>query len=574
MRQRSLWITLALLGCDADVADIGGTGPVEEFAEKDDRAVERTATLPPIYGGTLMITGSGFAIASDPARDVIHVVDLQARREVAVIELDPGAHPFRAVEDDDGFVHVTLRSAGAVVKIDPEGGARVSTTAVCPNPRGIAYASERNELYVACAGGSLVGLDAASGEVTRWHVVAPDLRDVFARDGEVYVSRFRAAEILAVAEDGTTTPAGGPVSPTHFGTLFTPNTAWRTFGRDDGGWFMLHQLATTDPLDTDPPERGGNGYGGEFVDPCGGAAKPALSGMGPDGTIVTSGTLKFMTLAVDAALSPDGTKLAVASPSHADDPEFVPSFLPTGVATIRTEQLLTGTDDRCVEARELPVVEDFVAVAFTHDGDLIGQTLREPTLYRFRNSDHVDTIALEGEPIRDTGHDLFHFDTGSGLSCAMCHPEGGDDGNVWGFRTLGPRRTQPLNAQLRDTAPFHWDGDMEDMIALTHEVRTGRMGGIPQTEARVQALEEWVFSLRTPNPLRAQHRPRRAAGRGAVHRAPLRRLPFRPEPDLERVRRSGAGPAADPTAEGRRAATPVSARRPRARSRRGNAGNA
>ena len=56
---------------------------------------------PPISGGTLLVTGDGHAIASDPDRDRIFVVEL-ATRSVREIEVPARSEPGRAVEDDNG----------------------------------------------------------------------------------------------------------------------------------------------------------------------------------------------------------------------------------------------------------------------------------------------------------------------------------------------------------------------------------------------------------------------------------------------------------------------------------------
>jgi cytochrome c peroxidase len=107
----------------------------------------------------------------------------------------------------------------------------------------------------------------------------------------------------------------------------------------------------------------------------------------------------------------------------------------------------------------------------------------------------VSTIELPGTARADTGHDLFHRDSGGGIACASCHPEGGEDGRTWRFADTGERRTQPLNIGLEGTAPFHWAGDLPDVGSLMSEVFVQRMGGVRQSPERLDALTQWLFAL-------------------------------------------------------------------------------
>lgn len=112
-------------------------------------------------------------------------------------------------------------------------------------------------------------------------------------------------------------------------------------------------------------------------------------------------------------------------------------------------------------------------------------------------------ISLGGEARRDTGHDIFHANAGGGLACASCHPGGGDDGRTWQFKDLGPRRTQLFTMGIKGTEPLHWDGDLPTLNDLVGEVFVKRMGGAPQTQARVGALDAWMNTLAPLPVLRA-----------------------------------------------------------------------
>src|SRR5688572_2448281 len=80
---------LMALACDSHVEDTQQAVPAPVDDSIDERPVERAAEPPPpITGGTLLVTKDGaFAIASDPDRDLVHVVDLEQNAETATIAL-------------------------------------------------------------------------------------------------------------------------------------------------------------------------------------------------------------------------------------------------------------------------------------------------------------------------------------------------------------------------------------------------------------------------------------------------------------------------------------------------------
>jgi mono/diheme cytochrome c family protein len=97
----------------------------------------------------------------------------------------------------------------------------------------------------------------------------------------------------------------------------------------------------------------------------------------------------------------------------------------------------------------------------------------------------------------------------SGLACASCHPEGRDDGHVWSFSDVGARRTQSLAGTLAGTAPFHWQGELASLDVLLDEVMMRRMGALPQSAERTDALRTWLENI---PPVRTTEALARAAG--------------------------------------------------------------
>ena len=270
---------------------------------------------PAISGGTLrVLADKQTAVAADPDRDQVYIVDLSARTLTATVVLDRGDEPGRVIEDAAGRVHIALRHGGAVVTIDPATGAITQRRPVCAAPRGLAYDAATDLVHVACAGGELVSIPAAGGAAVRSLMLDRDLRDVIVDGSRLRISRFRSAELLTVDAKGSV--AGRTPMPSFRSTLtrggqrFSPAVAWRTMEMPMGGIAMLHQRGVDDQI---LPVVGGYGHG----DTCNTIVHPAITIEKPDGTIVTGPALAGLVVAVDMAISSDGSRVAIVSPGNA-----------------------------------------------------------------------------------------------------------------------------------------------------------------------------------------------------------------------------------------------------------------
>ena len=114
----------------------------------------------------------------------------------------------------------------------------------------------------------------------------------------------------------------------------------------------------------------------------------------------------------------------------------------------------------------------------------------------------VHQILLSTESRADTGLALFQVNSGGGIACASCHPEGGVDGHVWKFDQFGQRITQPLQGHVSERAPFHWSGDLAKWDNLIDEVMMKRMSmPLKPTPEQSQGPLGWLDTI--PN-VRAQ----------------------------------------------------------------------
>lgn len=483
--EESQFVPLVTTAADGESSSTGAELPMDE------RPVETASGVPAISGGTLLVLDDGaVAIAADPDRDLIHVVNVVHREVIATVALEAGDRPGRAVQDADGVVHVVLRGVGAIASMDPADGTVLARHPTCANPRGIAWDGAGARLLVACAGGEIV-THAPGGAIETRTAVSPDLRDVIVQDDRIRVTRFRTAEVLELDADLGVIAVASPADAV---SGRRPGTAWRTIPTPDGGWLMVHQNATSTPINLDVPQYYDGGAG------CSGPVASILALAEPGGTVSSSGELMFATLAVDAAISSDGAHVALAVAGQSDASS--PTMQRTRGVIVMDRDMLVPEPGGCVDPVDHPVSGQPVAVAFADPRTLVVQS-REPAALYVLSMAGDDTVAieLEGESRRDTGHDLFHQDAGTGLACASCHPEGGDDGRVWTF-VPGPleRRTQPLDVGLAGTEPLHWSGDMITFDMLADEIHARRMGALTQSPERLDAFREWVFSISPPNP--------------------------------------------------------------------------
>ena len=87
----------------------------------DGKVVRSSSKVAPVAGGTLLVTKDGHAIASDPDRDQVYVVDIGAK-SVVPVALEEGDEPGRAVEGPAGTAYVAARRGGVVAVIDIAAG--------------------------------------------------------------------------------------------------------------------------------------------------------------------------------------------------------------------------------------------------------------------------------------------------------------------------------------------------------------------------------------------------------------------------------------------------------------------
>ncbi len=472
----------ALVGAGA-----GGCAQDAPIESKEHPPHAASEAPPPVSGGTTLLTRDGrFAVVADEGADAVYIIALEGHQLVKEVLLEPGDEPGRLIEGDDGQIFVALRRGGAVARLDVASG-ETARQSVCATPRGLAWDADAAELFVACADGELHTLDAELARLERQQLDA-DLRDVVVKDGRVFVSKFRSAEVLEVGSGAERGVPHAYTSPTLVRS-FEAAVAYRMKLLPDGAIMLLHQRALAQEIPTGSPVNGQTYYGGNCDEVIVHAAATVFDDTLRPVTPPDHGTIGTLVLPLDMDVSSDGAWLAVVG-AGSEQLAVVPL----------SEAVYGDAFDNCFSPSFMPltVLGEPVSVVFTPDAELLVQTRQPATLTRITREGEVRAVThLPVSGGRDWGHALFHKQAGpfSPIACASCHPEGREDGRTWQFANIGPRRTQTVAGGVLDTMPLHWDGDMTNLHDLMGEVFVNRMGGAAPPADRVESLGVWMQTV-------------------------------------------------------------------------------
>jgi hypothetical protein len=499
--------------------------PTEDFPRPPDLegglVPEAWPAPPPISGGSLAMLGDR-AIVGDPDTSAIFIVSVETGTLLHRIAAPPRSEPGRIAIDGAGRAHVALRASGEILSVDVARGIELGRRWVCAAPRGIAWRESDDRMVVACADGMLTIYPAGGGSATSIHI-EDDLRDIVIAGDRMLVSRFRSAEVLTLDSVGhvleTRTPPAvrnesflfgrmGPLDPDpDLAMRFEPSVAWRMIPYGEGA-LLLHQRSTAGTLGTEP-----SGYG--FGDSCASVVNAALAYVPPSGPIdQVSGILAGPVLPVDVAVVPNdvrydtggGAVLAIASPGTAIShrgPAGESFSMERGADVFRFSTTAlrpfdalapVGCDTSFGEMHGSIEGGQTVAIALAEGRGLV-TFARAPSRLVLPSSRGAIELRLSAIETEHRGHEFFHSMTSAGLACASCHPEGGDDGRVWSFAGIGPRRTQTMRGGILGTEPFHWDGDMANFETLLEHVFAGRMSGPFLDEPNREVFARWMDAL-------------------------------------------------------------------------------
>lgn len=474
----------------------------------------------PVVGGHLSMTADARRVLlADPEAERLRIIDAATGAVIEDVTFAAGSWPTRAIEVSDGNFQVLLRGTGSIatVTLNTGAAASVTTTAVCPEPRSLTRDAARGETLVACAGGELVHV----GATQTTDLTGVELRDVVIAPTGLVATSFRAAELidLSTATPTRTKLATQRISSELNPVVHVPQVAWK-MTRGNGASFVVHQLhadqinLTTSTTPNPIPNQGSSSpYGGGPQIPIPGIPAPCsasavvtgVTRMLDDGTRFTAHTNDI--LPVDAAVSPDGSMLAIVGAGG------------TGLSVYPTS-LVAGTDSCMTPTGGVGGLALNSVTWLSNTRLVVLETLHSTPMVFDLSTGLAKPLGTSDKALSSPAHTLFHNSPrgGAALACASCHPEGGEDGHLWIIDGQF-RRTQTLSGGVMQRAPFHWRGDLNNLSALMTDTFVKRMGAAPVASTEVAGLGSWLDTIPGPKPSRTLSALQRDEGIAAFNKA-------------------------------------------------------
>jgi hypothetical protein len=349
---------------------------------------------------------------------------------------------------------------------------------VCPAPRGILHDPAADALLVACADGELMSLPR-SGGAPRLVLRDRDLRDLAVIGQTLMMTRFREATLLRMPLAGTRAIAGPTATVVESTPIPGADVAWRMIAAP-GGDHVLVTCQNPSPITIGTQQAAVPYYGNQLI-------STSVVAIDESGTTLSNTPVPSSPLPVDIAVPPSGSGGSVVAAGG--NGHLSPETTTAGPIRSATP----GSADTYSAQTQ---GSEVTSVAFTPSGTFLAQS-REPATLFVIGSGATHRIALSPKSVADTGHVIFHATTDGEITCAGCHPEGGDDGHTWHF-DVGDRRSPSMRGTLEGTAPYHWTGDMADIPDIGKHIYTERMGGSPLATEQSAALTHWLYGVAAP----------------------------------------------------------------------------
>jgi YVTN family beta-propeller protein len=491
------------------------------------------STVGPRSSGSLGISADNKLIyVADADHDRVTVIDTQTRQVRGHVPV--GIRPERVLVAQDGTVFVSNRGSRSISRLSPSGAQVEATLPVGAEPVGLALSPDGRRLMVANSlSGSLSVLDAQTlAPVEELSIGGqPWAVALLADDGQAYVTDFLAGRVRVVdlkrrevtreidltQRPGVECRFGGPARvPAQAADVVVSPDGERAYvahvqsrtGQD--GWQQSMALAVAPALSTLQTDRhallADSDFGGRsdfpapilatnLDDSC--AAVGAGDRMDAPSSLVVDGSGRWIYVA-----DHNSNAVAVLDARRVGDDRYrVPELGMYDVVRVGARPTGLAVSGDLKFAYVHNALDYTVSVLENRDGRLV----------------EVDTISFADSPFSPEitrGRKLFYSAVDprvtqpelGGVSCSSCHPDGRTDGLNWVFpgadaerfvTRLSARNTQALWGVV-NTAPYHWDGMLEDLPAFS-SLMVSRMGGRGLSLAEVQDLSAYLEIIPAPD---------------------------------------------------------------------------
>jgi YVTN family beta-propeller protein len=506
-------------------------------------ACRPTATNPEFgssSGSLALSRGGDLLYVAESDTNALVVLDAKTMDVVARVPV--GEWPERVAVGPDDRIFVSNRFSRSVSVIEKGSWeAPANEIAVGAEPVGLSVSPDGKRLAVAnSASGTVSLVDLASLEVREADAGLTVTGVRFVGENKVYATLYKGGNVRVI--DATSAQAVGQIDLTLTGESLgfekgdcfdcgmmpmpgsmdtrTPNLVPDVIVSPAGDRvYIPHVQTKSDPVATEQP----GGYSGEgaivpavaaavtTVDPVRDEVKPHIANAASQEAMVPPAMFRAegepMAGPVAAALDPRGAWLFVAN--HNSNNVTVVS---TGGGAARTGSaqgifaiIRVGAGPKGI-AVSPDGMTAYVHNAFDYTVSVIRASSDGATLTVDQTAKIVETSPVPADVQR--GRKLFHDASDfritnprtGGIACASCHPGGRDDGRTWQLTTQGLRNTPSLAGKhLRETKPYHWDGEFDEFKAFQHIVQD-RMGGSGLAQQDFDDILAFLDSKWNPGP--------------------------------------------------------------------------
>ncbi|MEM6956021.1 MAG: hypothetical protein AAF645_10040 [Myxococcota bacterium] len=420
---------------------------------------------------TIVLDGERLWLTS-PDDDAFVAVDRESLEERARIPVR--GEPTHVAVFGDGFA-VTLARSNSLAFVT-EGAAPRYVPIDCDGSHGIVAAGDA--LIVSCPANDRVLRVDASG-VLETHVIAGGPASLAYADDTLFVAARRTGVLHVGVGARRNFDAEWRAQPLEEYAGFAARLFAALAATGAGGVVGVYQRVDRDSDRARPPASGGYGSvvdGQPRIEPrvlsrCGGRYARFDGGArvfsGPSAIASSAEHLWVVNQYTGNVARFRCRSGGVPSPSHAT------------IANVESYRVGRG-------ARGIALAENgnaaWVDVGFDHAVARIdvGGAREARSQTRPLGETSMSDAALRGRAIFHDAEDT-HLTPSGVVTCATCHPGGGDDNLVWFLHARGVarklRRTPPAWGARAPFAPYHWDGEFGDADTLTRSTIVGLLEG-------------------------------------------------------------------------------------------------
>ncbi len=442
------------------------------------------------------------ASLNDPTVGTLMAIDTATRQPKW--EVPVGSEP-RGITLVNGTAVVTLYKSGDVVTVDLDKGSVVRA--------GSDVFAQLNRTLLSNGPTTGIGFPNGNGNLggpATSHPRGFEAITTSADGSQVFVASLLSSDAVlqtstTTTGPGTTVPGssqGGYGSSTSCGATSVAAAALLTF--DSNGNALVDDSTSCGSTSTDrPPTVLTTGIPGTALQ------GPRAMVADPTGTFVYVAHFNTNNVAIVPTTTRTNPGANVPTPDGSRGPASVTQVVPVGNGPTGIVVAHDGLKAWVFNAFDHSISQ-LEAVKDQQTG--ISTVVNKATIHVADDVLPADVVA--GRKLFFSATDSRMNDPAMGIACGTCHLEGREDGHVWNF-VDGPRQTPSLAGRmLSKTAPYHWNGEFNDLMSFMSLTVQHRMGGTGVTQQMEQQIAAFLDAQPTPDNAAKERTPADVLARG------------------------------------------------------------